>query len=164
LVSGAERRWARFCSASPSPRTLALNNRPVRWVLDGSSAVATAAAAAFSPRRTFSASRGGAADAQAQSAGRAWPTFWIAMRAYCDPQSGEADRRRLATSRLRRLRAPDQRSSGAAPLAYGDVDTARDIASAIWAAPFRLTREGFTIICSEPQRADVKQDYLDLYL
>jgi len=34
-----------------------------------------------------------------------------------------------------------------------------------WARPFRLEREGFTIICSEPTAAlMLKQDYLDSYL
>jgi Fe-S oxidoreductase len=58
---------------------------------------------------------------------------------------------------------PGQRSSGAAPLAYGDVDTARDIAAANLRALSDLTREGFTIVCSEPTAAlMLKQDYLDL--
>src|SRR5262249_44962656 len=58
---------------------------------------------------------------------------------------------------------PDQRSSGAAPLAYGDVDTAREIASANLRALSDLTREGFTVVCSEPTAAlMLRSDYLDL--
>src|SRR5262249_27977839 len=57
----------------------------------------------------------------------------------------------------------EQHSCGAAPLAFGDVESAREIAAANLRVFSDLTREGFTVICSEPTAAlMLRQDYLDL--
>ena len=59
---------------------------------------------------------------------------------------------------------PRQRGSGVAALAQGDIDTAREIASANVRLLVDLARAGYQIICSEPTAAlTLSQDYLDLF-
>jgi Fe-S oxidoreductase len=56
-----------------------------------------------------------------------------------------------------------QWGSGASALNYGDVETAREIASCNVRIFAELAREGYTIVCSEPTAALMfRQDYLDL--
>jgi Fe-S oxidoreductase len=58
---------------------------------------------------------------------------------------------------------PDQIGCGMAPLAYGDVDTARRMARHNLRILVELARAGYEIICSEPTAAlMLRQDYLDL--
>jgi FAD/FMN-containing dehydrogenase/Fe-S oxidoreductase len=58
---------------------------------------------------------------------------------------------------------PDQRGCGIAPLAVGDVETARERAASNLRALGDLAREGYTIVCSEPSAAlMLRRDYLDL--
>ena len=58
---------------------------------------------------------------------------------------------------------PGQRGCGMAPLAYGDVETAREVAVHNVRILADLAREGYTIVCSEPTAAlMLRQDYLDL--
>ena len=57
-----------------------------------------------------------------------------------------------------------QWGSGAAPLTYGDVESAREIAGRNIRILAELAREGYTIVCSEPTAAIMlRQDYLDLF-
>ena len=50
-----------------------------------------------------------------------------------------------------------------APLAYGDVETAREVAQHNLRILAELAREGYTIVCSEPTAAlMLRHDYLDL--
>ena len=59
---------------------------------------------------------------------------------------------------------PRQRGSGVAALVQGDVDTAREIASANVRLLVDLARDGYAIVCSEPTAAlALSQDYLDLF-
>jgi Fe-S oxidoreductase len=82
---------------------------------------------------------------------------------YHDPQIGEAVVAVLQHQGYDVYVPPVQGGSGAAPLAYGDIDTARDIALRNLRTFSDLAREGFTIVCSEPTAAlMVRQDYLDL--
>src|SRR5207237_4976171 len=58
---------------------------------------------------------------------------------------------------------PGQRGSGMAPLAYGDVETARETVQHNLRVLADLAREGFPILCSEPTAAlMLRQDALDL--
>jgi Fe-S oxidoreductase len=57
-----------------------------------------------------------------------------------------------------------QWGSGAAPLTYGDVESARETAGRNIRILAELAREGYTIVCSEPTAAlMLRQDYLDLF-
>jgi len=59
---------------------------------------------------------------------------------------------------------PRQRGSGVAALVQGDVETAREIASANVRLLVDLARAGYAIVCSEPTAAlTLSQDYLDLF-
>jgi Fe-S oxidoreductase len=58
---------------------------------------------------------------------------------------------------------PGQRGCGMAPLAYGDVETAREVAQHNLRILAELAREGYAIVCSEPTAAlMLRHDYLDL--
>jgi Fe-S oxidoreductase len=58
---------------------------------------------------------------------------------------------------------PGQYGCGMAPLAYGDVETARDTVLANLRVLAELARQGYTILCSEPTAAlMLRQDALDL--
>ena len=58
---------------------------------------------------------------------------------------------------------PRQVGCGMAPLAYGDVETARETRARNVRVLADLVREGYRIVCSEPTAAlMLTQDYLDL--
>jgi Fe-S oxidoreductase len=82
---------------------------------------------------------------------------------YCDPQIGEATVAVLHHNGIDVHVPPDQFGSGMAPLAYGDVDAAREVAQLNVRLLADLVREGYTIVCSEPTAAlMLRHDYLDL--
>jgi FAD/FMN-containing dehydrogenase/Fe-S oxidoreductase len=82
---------------------------------------------------------------------------------YHDPQIGEAVVSVLQHQGYDVYVPPEQGGSGAAPLAHGDIDTAREVALRNLRALSDLAREGYTIVCSEPTAAlMIRQDYLDL--
>src|SRR5947209_5182633 len=82
---------------------------------------------------------------------------------YLDPSVGEA-----AVAVLRHhgfeVHVPRrQKGSGVAPLAQGDVETAREVAAYNVRTLAQLVREGYTVVCTEPTAAlMLTQDYLDL--
>src|SRR5262249_29501794 len=58
---------------------------------------------------------------------------------------------------------PGQVGCGMAPLAQGDIETARETARSNLVLLADLAREGYLILCSEPTAAlMLKKDYLDL--
>jgi Fe-S oxidoreductase len=58
---------------------------------------------------------------------------------------------------------PEQRGCGMAPLAYGDVEAAREVAEHNLGILAELAREGYVIVCSEPTAAlMLRHDYPDL--
>src|SRR5262249_19549826 len=58
---------------------------------------------------------------------------------------------------------PGQRGCGMAPLAQGDVESAREMARDNLLALAELAREGVPIVCAEPTAAlMLRHDYLDL--
>jgi FAD/FMN-containing dehydrogenase/Fe-S oxidoreductase len=82
---------------------------------------------------------------------------------YNDPLIGEAVVAVLRHNGVEVLVPATQRGSGAAPLAHGDVDLARDRATRNLRAFADLAREGYTIVCAEPTAAVMfRQDYLHL--
>src|SRR5262249_45498506 len=79
---------------------------------------------------------------------------------YNDPQLAEAVVTVLHHSGVEVFVPPDQRGSGMAPLAYGDVETARERAGHNLRIFADLARQGYAIICSEPTAAVMlKSDY-----
>jgi FAD/FMN-containing dehydrogenase/Fe-S oxidoreductase len=89
--------------------------------------------------------------------------FVDVFAAYNDPQLAEAVVAVLRHQGIAVFVPPGQRGSGAAALAQGDVDSAREIAVRNLRVLADLAREGFTIVCSEPTAAVMlRQDYRDL--
>ncbi|MBY0522139.1 MAG: anaerobic glycerol-3-phosphate dehydrogenase subunit C [Gemmataceae bacterium] len=82
---------------------------------------------------------------------------------YNDPQIAEAVVAVLHHNGVEVYVPPGQRGCGMAPLAYGDVETARETAERNLRLLADLAREGFLIVCSEPTAAlMLRHDYLDL--
>jgi FAD/FMN-containing dehydrogenase/Fe-S oxidoreductase len=82
---------------------------------------------------------------------------------YNDPQLAEAVVAVLHHNGLEVYVPPDQRGCGMAPLAYGDVEAAREVAEHNLRILADLAREGYVILCSEPTAAlMLRHDYPDL--
>ncbi len=82
---------------------------------------------------------------------------------YNDPSIAEAVTAVLHHNGVEVFVPPGQIGCGMAPLAYGDVDTARDSAQHNLRLFADLAREGWPILCSEPTAAlMLRQDALDL--
>ena len=82
---------------------------------------------------------------------------------YNDPAIAEATVAVLQHNGVEVYVPPGQIGCGIAPLAYGDVDTARRMAERNLNLLADLAREGFTIVCSEPTAAlMLRHDYADL--
>lgn len=82
---------------------------------------------------------------------------------YFDPQLAEATVRVLQAAGVHVYVPPNPLHSGAASLSVGHVDRAKRLAKRNINALEPLTRDGYTILCSEPTTAlMLTQDYLDL--
>jgi Fe-S oxidoreductase len=82
---------------------------------------------------------------------------------YNDPMIGEAVGTVLHHNGIEVYVPPGQRGCGMAPLAYGDVETARETVQHNLRIFADLAREGYTIVCSEPTAAlMLRQDSRDL--
>lgn len=82
---------------------------------------------------------------------------------YNDPSIAEAVTRVLHHNGVEVFVPPGQLGSGMAPLAYGDVETARETLLRNLRLFSDLAREGFTVLCSEPTAALMfRHDALDL--
>jgi FAD/FMN-containing dehydrogenase/Fe-S oxidoreductase len=77
---------------------------------------------------------------------------------YNDPQMAEAVVAVLHHNGIEVYVPPGQRGCGMAPLAYGDVETAREAAVHNLRILADLAREGYTILCSEPTAALMLRD------
>jgi Fe-S oxidoreductase len=82
---------------------------------------------------------------------------------YNDPQIAEAAVAVLHHNGVEVYVPPGQRGCGMAPLAYGDVESAREVAVHNLRILADLARDGYAIVCSEPTAAVMlRQDYPDL--
>jgi len=82
---------------------------------------------------------------------------------YNDPEIAEAAVAVLHHNGIEVYVPPGQRGCGMAPLAYGDLETAREVAQHNLRILAELAREGYTIVCSEPTAALMLQhDYRSL--
>ncbi len=89
--------------------------------------------------------------------------FADVFAAYNDPLVGMAAVAVLQHHGIEVYVPPRQVGSGSAPLAKGDLDSARDAARRNVRVFADLTREGYRIVCLEPTSAlMLKQDYLDI--
>jgi Fe-S oxidoreductase len=82
---------------------------------------------------------------------------------YNDPQTAEAVVAVLQHNGIEVHVPPGQHGCGIAPLAYGDVETARETARHNVRLLADLVRDGYRIVCAEPTAAVMlRHDYLDL--
>jgi Fe-S oxidoreductase len=82
---------------------------------------------------------------------------------YNDPQIAEAVVAVLQHNEVEVYVPPGQRGCGMAPLAYGDVETARETAQHNIRILAEVAREGMPIVCAEPTAAlMLRQDYPSL--
>src|SRR5262249_4238594 len=72
---------------------------------------------------------------------------------YNDPLIGEAVVAVLHHNGIEVYAPPDQQGCGMAPLAHGDLETARDIVRHNLRTLADLARDGYLIVCSEPTAA-----------
>jgi FAD/FMN-containing dehydrogenase/Fe-S oxidoreductase len=142
----------------------ALSSRTVRWLLEKFFGVSrkrrlpTFAARSFLDR----AARHGWT--RRRRTDRSQVAYFVDIFAnYNDPHIAEAAVSVLNHNGIDVYVPPGQTGCGMAPLAQGDVDTARDAAQSNLLQLVELAREGCPIVCSEPTAAlMLRKDYLDL--
>ncbi len=156
--------WARWGSALGLVANLVLASRTGRWLLEKvlglsrSRRLPTLAARSF---LRLARQRGWTIKPLSTRPRVAY--FVDTYANYVDPQIAEAVVLILRHHGFDVYVPPEQRGSGALFLTHGDVDSARERALVNLRAFSDLTREGFTIVCSEPTAAlMLRQDYLDL--
>ncbi|MBN9518272.1 FAD-binding protein [bacterium] len=156
---------AAFASRFAPVSNAVLGNRPARWVLEKLLGLSRRRRLPALARRSFLAASRGDAGAQ-PPAGDDRTTEKVAYFAdtfanVFDPAVGEATVAVLRHNGVRVVVPPRQRGSGAAPLAQGDLETARELAVRNVRALVDFARDGYRIVCSEPTAAlTLAQDYL----
>ncbi len=142
----------------------ALRSRTARWLLEKVFGISRERHLPPFASRSFlrrAARRGWSRKPRAQRPRVAY--FVDVFANYTDPEIGEAVVAVLHHNGVEVYVPPGQVGCGMAPLAYGDTETAREIAQRNLRVFAELAREGYAIVCSEPTAAVMlRQDYLDL--
>ena len=161
--------FARAGSALAPIVNALLRNRPFRWLLEKLFGVSRRRRLPGFARRSFlyRAARRGWTRLPSSAAGRGGRprvAYFVDVFAnYNDPLIAEAVVAVLHHNGVEVYVPPGQSGCGMAPLAYGDVETARDTVLRNLRLLADLAREGYTILCSEPTAAlMLRQDALDL--
>jgi FAD/FMN-containing dehydrogenase/Fe-S oxidoreductase len=156
--------FARWGSVFAPAVNLLLRNRPARWALEKLFGLSRQRRLPPFAARSFLRRARRRGLTRKPAADRARLAYFVDVFAnYNDPQLAEAVVAVLEHQGFEVYVPPEQRGCGMAALAYGDVDTAREIAQHNLRILGELAREGFTIVCSEPTAAlMLRQDYLDL--
>ncbi len=139
-----------------------LGNRPARWVLEKLLGLSRRRRLPAVARRSFLKLVRGrrAAEPPPPHAPRV-AYFADTFANVFDPSVGEAAVAVLRHNGVEVVVPPRQRGSGAAPLAQGDFETAREMAVRNVRALADLVRDGYRVVCSEPTAAlMLSQDYL----
>jgi FAD/FMN-containing dehydrogenase/Fe-S oxidoreductase len=157
-------RFAWLGSAFAFVGNLALTSRTIRWLLDK----------VFGLSRQRRLPRFAARSFLRRAARRGWTlpphsrrprvAYFVDVFAnYIDPSIGEAAVAVLHHNGIEVYVPPGQQGCGVTALAYGDTETAREIAQINLRVLAELAREGYPIVCSEPTAAlMLRQDYLHL--
>jgi Fe-S oxidoreductase len=143
---------------------LVLGSRPARWVLEKVIGLSRRRRLPTLAHRTFlKAMRGerrGAIPPPGEDAPRV-AYFADTFANVFDPSVGEAAVAVLRHNGVHVVVPPRQWGSGAAPLAQGDLETAREFAVRNVRVLADLVRDGYRVVCSEPTAAmTLSQDYL----
>ena len=155
--------FAAFASTFSVFVNLALSNRPIRWLIEKFFGVSRKRRLPSFAGRSF----------LRRAARRGWTRpcsgpnrvayFVDTFANYNDPQIAEATVHVLQHNGVEVFVPPGQRGCGMAPLAYGDVDTAREVAEHNLRILADAARQGYPIVCSEPTAAlMLKHDYPQL--
>lgn len=156
--------FARLGSAFATPVNAALASRAFRWLLEKLFGVSRQRRLPTFARHSFlrqAARRGWARKPRPHRPRIAY--FVDIFANYNDPQIAEAVVAVLHHNGVDVYVPRGQRGCGMAPLAYGDIETARETAQRNLRLLADLAREGFTIVCSEPTAAlMLRNDYPDI--
>ncbi|HMC88192.1 MAG TPA: anaerobic glycerol-3-phosphate dehydrogenase subunit C, partial [Gemmataceae bacterium] len=155
---------AAFASTFAVIVNAALANRPARWLVEKFFGVSRRRHLPAFVARSFlrrASKRGWTKRPRRRQERVAY--FVDVFANYNDPQIAEAVVEILHHNDIEVYVPPGQRGCGMAPLAYGDVETAREAAQHNLRIFAELAREGFPILCSEPTAAlMLREDYPDL--
>jgi FAD/FMN-containing dehydrogenase/Fe-S oxidoreductase len=156
--------FAAFASTFAAPVNTGLANGLVRWLLERFFGVSRKRHLPTFAHRSFlrrAARRGWTRRPRKQGPRVAY--FVDVFPNYNDPQIAEAVVAVLQHNGIEVYVPPGQRGCGMAPLAYGDIETAREAAAHNLLVLAEAAREGFPILCSEPTAAlMLRHDYPDL--
>jgi FAD/FMN-containing dehydrogenase/Fe-S oxidoreductase len=164
-VLSSTERFAALGSALAFVANAALASRTTRWLLEKLFGVARGRRLPRFAGRSFLRHAARHGWTQPPRAGRRpRVAYFVDVFAnYNDPQIAEATVAVLRHHGIDVYVPPGQRGCGMAPLAYGDVEAARDTARRNLRLLADLAREGYRIVCSEPTAAlMLTHDYLDL--
>jgi FAD/FMN-containing dehydrogenase/Fe-S oxidoreductase len=156
--------FARLGTAFATPINVALGGRVARWLLEKLFGVSRRRRLPTFARYSFVSQAARRGWTRKPRAGRPRVVYFVDLFAnYNDPQIAEATVAVLHHNGVEVYVPPGQRGCGMAPLASGDVETARETAAHNLRLLADLAREGFQIVCSEPTAAlMLKNDYPDL--
>ncbi len=156
--------FARIGSAFAPAANALLSSRAVRWLLEKLFGVSSRRRLpAFAPRSFLRHARRRGWTRRPRSARPRVAYFVDVFANYNDPTIAEAVTAVLHHNGVEVFVPPGQIGCGMAPLAYGDVETARDAVQHNLRLLADLAREGWPILCSEPTAAlMLRQDALDL--
>jgi FAD/FMN-containing dehydrogenase/Fe-S oxidoreductase len=142
-----------------------LASKTVRWLLEGILGVSRRRKLpAFAPRSFLRRAARRGWTRRLHSTNRPRVAYFVDVFAnYNDPLVAEAVVAVLHHNGIEVYVPPGQRGCGMAPLAYGDVEAAREVAEHNLRILANLARDGYTILCSEPTAAlMLKHDYPNL--
>ena len=156
--------FARLGSALAPFTNPLLASRTVRWLLEKLFGVSSRRRLpAFAPRSFLRNAWRRGWTRRPRSARPRVAYFVDVFANYNDPEIAEATVAVLHHNGVEVYVPPGQIGCGMAPLAYGDVDTARETVQHNLRLLADLAREGWPILCSEPTAAlMLRQDALDL--
>ncbi len=144
-----------------------MSNRLFRWLLEKLLGISRRRILPTFQGRNFlkRAKRKGWTRRRKKAAGGERVAYFVDVFAnYNDPLIAEATVAVLRHNGIDVFVPPNQKGCGMAPLAQGDVESARDIVRHNLRLLVELAREGYTILCSEPTAAVMfRQDALDLF-
>jgi Fe-S oxidoreductase len=156
--------FARLGSALAPVVNFALASRPVRWLLEKLFGISRKRRLPAFAARTFLRRARRRGWTRPPRGRRPRVAYFVDVFAnYNDPRIAEAVVAVLQHNGIDVYVPPGQRGCGMAALAYGDVETAREIAQFNLRLLAEVAREGYRIICAEPTAAYMLQhDYPDL--
>jgi Fe-S oxidoreductase len=156
--------FARLGSALAPLVNALLGNRAARWLLEKLFGLSRRRRLPGFAARSFLRRAHRRGWTRKPRSGRPRVAYFVDVFAnYNDPLIAEAMVAVLHHNGIEVHVPPGQIGCGMAPLAYGDVETARETAQRNLRVLADLAREGFPILCSEPTAAlMLKQDALDL--